>query len=303
MKSWKLKTPVAFIVFNRPDLTQLVFQEIAKARPRVLLIICDGPRDGVEGEAERVLQVRKIVESIDWECDLLTNYSEKNLGCRVRVSSGLNWVFTQVEEAIVLEDDCLPDPSFFDYCQELLDFYRDNKLIGMISGDNFYQVHAPYSYYYSKYFHIWGWATWRDRWESSYDVNMKSWPETKNSVTILRLIGKPKSQKYWTKIFQRVYDGLIDTWDYQWLYANWSRGRISIMPSKNLIRNIGFGLGATHTKYRSPLADLPIYPMKFPLLHPPRVEIDVSSDRHTEKNQFSASFLSKILNRIIYYDR
>lgn len=298
MESWTLKTPVVLLVFNRPELTKLVFQEVAKARPPVLLVVCDGPRFDVSGEEERVSQVRKIFDLIDWECRLLTNYSEKNLGCRERVSSGLDWVFTQVEEAIILEDDCLPDPSFFRFCQELLAMYRQDKTVGMISGDDFYLPGHQHSYYFSKYFHIWGWATWRDRWVSSYDVDMKSWPEMRGSEKLIELMGNAKSQKYWGKIFQRVYDRLIDTWDYQWLYANWINGRVSIMPSKNLITNIGFGSGATHTKFKSSLAALQRYPMQFPLSHPEGIDIDRISDDYTEKRQFNGSFFSKILNRI-----
>jgi hypothetical protein len=297
MNSWILKTPVVFIVFNRPEQTWLVFQEITKARPKKLMVICDGPRAGVVGEAEKVSQVRNIISSIDWECELVTNFSEENLGCKVRVSTGLDWVFNQVEEAIILEDDCIPDPSFFQFCHEMLDLYREDKRVGMISGDNFHSIQRPYSYYFSKYFHIWGWATWRDRWAFNYDVDMKTWPLLKNSTELLSLMGSPSSQKFWTKTFQKVFSGEIDTWDYQWVYANWISKRVSIMPSQNLITNIGFGADATHTKNKSPLANLPRYSLQFPLQHPKDIEPDKESEMLTEKSQFKNSLLSKIINK------
>jgi hypothetical protein len=298
MNSWKLETPIAFIVFNRPGQMQLVFQEIAKVRPKKLMVICDGPRAGVAGEAEKVSQVRKIIETIDWDCELLTNYSEKNLGCKIRVSTGLDWVFSQVEEAIILEDDCIPDLSFFQFCQEMLDLYRNDKRVGMISGDNFHTIDRPYSYYFSKYFHIWGWATWRDRWALSYDVDMKTWPKLKNSAELINMMGSSDSQNYWIKTFQKVFDGEIDTWDYQWVYANWVNNRVSIMPSKNLITNIGFGADATHTKNKSPLANLDRYKLQFPLSHPKYIELDKESQKLTEKSQFKITLLSKIKNKI-----
>ena len=151
MDTFKLTTPVAFIIFNRPDTTRIVFEEIKKAKPEKLLIIADGPRNNKPGEKERCAETRAIVENIDWECEVLRNYSDKNMGCKNRVASGLNWVFENVEEAIILEDDCLPDQSFFRYCQELLEKYRDDKRIMLIAGDNmlFENNKQKYSYYFS----------------------------------------------------------------------------------------------------------------------------------------------------------
>ena len=153
MSEFILTTPVAFIIFNRPDTTALVFAEIAKARPPKLLVVGDGPRAHKAGEAERVAATRAIIDQVDWPCEVLTHFSDTNLGCKKRVSSGIDWVFEQVEEAIILEDDCLPNQSFFQFCQEMLEYYRHDSRIGMISGNNF-QVGGktvPYSYYFSKY--------------------------------------------------------------------------------------------------------------------------------------------------------
>ena len=173
MLNFQLSTPVAFIIFNRPDTTARVFAEIAKARPPKLLVVGDGPRANRDGEADRVAEARAIIKNVDWPCEVLTNFSTPNLGCKKRVSSGIDWIFEQVEEAIILEDDCLPDPSFFQFCEEMLARYRHDDRIAMISGDNFLfgQVPVPESYYFSRYCHIWGWASWRRAWKD-YDVNI-----------------------------------------------------------------------------------------------------------------------------------
>jgi hypothetical protein len=174
MSDFKLTTPVAFFIFNRPDTTEQVFSEIVRVKPHKLLVIADGPRSERQGEAEKCSQARSIIDRVNWDCEILTNFSEINLGCKVRVSSGIDWVFEHVEEAIILEDDCLPDPTFFRYCQVMLDHYRNDQRIGMISGDNFQNgiKRNMDSYYFSRYVHIWGWATWRNRWQNYYDVNI-----------------------------------------------------------------------------------------------------------------------------------
>ena len=162
MSTYICKSPVAFLVFNRPETTRRVFAEIAKARPRKLLLVADGPRRQLPDEHARCREVRQIVSGVDWDCEILTNYSEDNLGCVVRVSTGIDWVFTQVEDAIILEDDCLPHPTFFRFCDEMLEMYRVDDRIMTISGDNFQfgRRRWNYSYYFSRYPHIWGWATW-----------------------------------------------------------------------------------------------------------------------------------------------
>ena len=182
MDSFQLNTPVAFIVFNRPGTAKRIFAEIAKAKPPKLLVIADGPRGTLLGEAQKCMATRDVINRVNWPCEVLTNFSEVNLGCKKRVSSGIDWVFEHVEEAIILEDDCLPHPTFFRFCQEMLERYRNDDRIGMISGDNF-QFGRPVgqdSYYFSKYVHVWGWASWRDRWRNSYDVHMGLWPQVRD---------------------------------------------------------------------------------------------------------------------------
>lgn len=294
---WQLKTPVAFIIFNRPDLTRRVFDSISRAKPPYLLLIGDGPRLDRDGEVEKVMAAREIVGHIDWPCRVLTNFSEINLGCKTRVSTGIEWVFSLVEEAIFLEDDCLPDPSFFRFCEEMLDRYRNNPRIGMVSGDNFLgnKLTINESYYFSKYFHIWGWATWRDRWCGAYDASILDWPRIQEEGLLTQIEDHGVSEQYWGELFTRVYKGEINTWDYQWTLANWKTRRVSIMPKSNLISNIGFGFDATHTRRESPLANLPTIPMTFPLSHPKRLEVNNLADKITERDQFTVSPLKRIL--------
>jgi hypothetical protein len=301
MNNFKLATPVAFIIFNRPDTTERVFAEIAKAKPPQLLVVGDGPRANRQGDAEKVAATRAIIQQVDWDCEVITNFSDVNLGCKKRVSSGIDWIFEQVEEAIILEDDCLPDPSFFRYCQEMLERYRQDQRIGMISGDNFQfgRSYGDDSYYFSKYVHIWGWATWRDRWVDSYDVNIAKWPRVRDEGRMVDMVEDVREARYWEKIFERVYLGRIDTWDYQWVFSNWIEGRISIMPSRNLISNIGFGVGATHTTGASDVADLPVFTLKFPLTHPVGIFRNIRADAVNYKICFRVPFIKRVYGKLV----
>lgn len=300
MHDFKLTTAVGFIIFNRPDSTERVFAEIAKAKPPMLLVVGDGPRASRQGEAEKVAAARAIIQRVDWDCEVLTNFSDVNLGCKKRVSSGIDWVFEQVEEAIILEDDCLPHPTFFRYCQELLERYRHDQRIGMISGDNFQfgRRRNDDSYYFSKYVHIWGWAGWRDRWASSYDVTMAKWPSIRDEGWLADIVGNEREAVFWGKIFERVYRGEIDTWDYQWVFANWVEGRSTILPTVNLITNIGFDTSATHTTGDSELANLPSHALTFPLIHPVGVIRNMQADAFSEKKCFRIPLVKRIRNKL-----
>jgi len=270
MADFQLITPVAFFIFNRPRETRRIFEEIAKAKPKILLVIADGPRPNVIDEDKNVFLTREIIKNINWDCELLTNFSNVNLGCKVRVSSGIDWLFEKVEEAIILEDDCLPEPSFFQFCQELLERYRYDSRIGMISGDNFqfgYRLNDD-SYYFSNISHIWGWATWRSRWQSDYDVSMKHWPKERDENRVSDWTAIKSEQNSLIRNFEKTYQGKIDTWDHQWNFCSRLYGRVSVMPNVNLISNIGFGTGATHTIMDSELANMTLEEMQFPLKHP-----------------------------------
>jgi len=297
---WSLSTPVVFIIFNRPDVTQKVFDEIAHIKPPKLLVIADGPRDNRLGEVEKCHLTRAIIDQVNWKCEVLTNYSDKNLGCKERIVSGLNWVFHEVEEAIILEDDCLPDPSFFRFCSEMLERYRDDERIGMISGDNFLPRNWIFDsdYYFSRYSHIWGWATWRRAWVK-YDPEIVTWPSLRVQGWLKSLGLKKSEQQYWGKMFDKVHVSEIDTWDYQWVYVCWFNNMLSVMPKVNLISNIGFGKDATHTKGGSIYANLPTQPIKFPLKESNIILPDTAADNFTASNMFTLSISRRIYRRFI----
>jgi len=273
------QTPVVLILFNRPDLTKIVFEAIAQVKPAQLLVIADGPRE--PEEAEKCNKARAVIERVDWNCQILTNFSDKNLGCKRRVSSGLDWVFSIVEEAIILEDDCLPAPTFFSFCETLLKRYRYDERIMMISGNNFQrgQNKTEYSYYFSKYSHIWGWASWRRAWRH-YDVDMKTWPKFKKMNWLCSVCTDSYEQRYWMDRFDSVFDGAIDTWDYQLLYAYWCQSGLAILPNSNLVSNIGFRLDATHTFADSPWARLPTTDI-WEIKHPPSLVRHRDADTYT----------------------
>ena len=245
-------TPILFIIFNRPDTTQKVFNTIRKAKPKQLFIAADGSRPDREGEIEKCQKSRKIATSVDWDCEVKTLFRDKNLGCKIAISSAIDWFFENVEEGIILEDDCLPNQSFFWFCQELLEYYRNDTRIMHISANNFQfgRVRGEGSYYFSKYGSTWGWATWRRAWKH-YDVNMKNFEEFKKEAQINNVFPIKQQQKYWTKVFQLVHEGKIDTWDHQWAYTCFINNGLCIKPNINLVSNIGFGSNSTHTKDKS----------------------------------------------------
>ena len=274
-----VSTPVAFIIFNRPDLTQIVFEAIRQAQPKKLLVVADGAR--FPEEIEKCQRARDIIKQVDWECEVLTNFSGPNMGCKLRVSSGLDWVFSQVEEAIILEDDCLPSPSFFSFCQTLLERYRYDERVMHISGDNFQldQIRSQYSYNFSRYPHIWGWATWRRAWQH-YDVDMRLWIDFQSSSLFRAMFDTNYEWLYWSDIFNSVYIGEIDTWDYQWYFCCWLQSALSIEPSVNLVSNLGFRWDATHVKEENPLAKLPVSEI-LSIVHPAIVTRNNAADKYT----------------------
>ena len=266
-----MKTPVALLIFNRPDTTEKVFEAIRQAKPPKLLVVADGPRSDRPGEKNKCEAARAIIDRVDWDCQVLTNYSDVNLGCKNRVSSGLDWVFNMVEEAIILEDDCLPHPDFFRFCEELLNYYRNDTRVMHISGCNYGITGSvpDQSYYFSKMVGVWGWATWRRCWDL-YDVNISFWTDLVKQKILLRDIFKsPKELKLRMKNWEGVYSKKINSWAYIWHLTCLCNGGISIKPNQNLINNIGFGANGTHTKdQKSVLAKLQTKPMQFPLVHP-----------------------------------
>ncbi len=277
-----MNTPILFLLFNRPDKAKIVFERIKEAQPNKLFIAADGPRSGKEGEANLCEKTRKVVlDAIDWPCEVHTLLRNKNLGCKLAVSSAIDWFFKHVEEGIILEDDCLPDPSFFQFCSTLLERYRDDEKVMMISGCNLHSEKNPESsYYFSRYGHIWGWATWRKAWQH-YDITMKNWSEYKASGRMEAFLSKSALKKR-TAIFNGCLSENISTWDMQWTFTRWNQNGISVVPSTNLILNIG-SVGI-HMKPYDPCLSVQLTSLPFPLSHPENKNINTESDHRHEQS-------------------
>jgi hypothetical protein len=290
-----LKTPVGFLIFNRPDLTEKVFSTIAQAKPKKLFVIADGPRPDRPGEAEKCEKTRSIIQKVDWDCEVLTNFSETNMGCGRREASGFDWVFSQVEEAIFLEDDTFPAPSFFSFCESMLDRYRHDDRVMHINGDNSVnQNRTDDSYYFSKCIHGWGWASWRRAWEH-YDYGMKTWPHFKQSGLLESIFDDPYEQQFWVGIFDQMHQDsqVIDTWDYQWIYACWMQSGLAIAPNKNLISNLGFNRDdAAHTKGSDPRSQLSIEDIDM-IKHPEFMVRNRGADLHSFNHIFGGEAMRK----------
>ncbi len=299
-----LKTPIVFIIFNRPETTEKVFNEIAKAKPEKLLVIADGPRQNNPSDTENCRKTRAIIDKVNWNCQVLKNYSDVNLGCRKRISSGLDWVFSKVEEVIILEDDCLPDQSFFEFCQELLNKYRNDERIAAIYGTNILYRWGSASYFFSHCPQGWGWATWRRFWKH-YDVDIKDWANLRHGDWLEKAVGQrnPILYQYRRKVFDEVYQGTADTADYQITFAALKTNSLFIIPKVNLVSNIGFSEGATHTRQRwHKFSNLKRLKMKFPLLHPSTISLDDKAEKLVTKYQYTPfrPFLIRVIIFLSY---
>ncbi len=284
-----IHTPIVFLIFNRPEPTQRVFEQIAQAQPARLLVVADGPRNDLE--AEKCHQACAVIEQVDWDCEVLTNFSETNLGCKRRISSGLDWAFGLCDEAIIIEDDCLPNPTFFRFCAELLARYRDDERIALVSGSNFQRgrKRGHGSYYFSHYMHIWGWASWRRVWKN-YDVEMRRWAELRRKNWLEGILGNDAAA-HWRISLDKVFDGSLDTWDLQLSFSNWAHGQLAILPNVNLVSNIGFNEYATHTHTDIyGVANMICNDMMFPLEHPSEVVCDEEADKFTHEVFFAKEF-------------
>jgi hypothetical protein len=296
-------TPVVLFIFNRPDTTQLVFDSIKKIRPSKLYIISDGPRDTKSGEYEKVAQSRKIATSIDWECNVILNFSDKNMGCKRRISSGIDFVFSSTEEAIFLEDDCVPNETFFYYCSELLERYRHNDTVTFINGTNHIgelTETLSESYYFTRYPHVHGWASWAKKWKKGYDVDLREWPNVLANQLLNKLFSSKEEERFWKLKFNAVYNQSIDTWDYQVAHWMFLSSKLAVAPKENLITNIGyFREDATHTSGGGKFANLPSKSIPLPLTHPKDVKQNIMFDR-LESNDYSVpNIFARYLKRIL----
>lgn len=291
--------PVVFLVFNRPGTTARVLARIREAQPAQLFVVADGPRAGRPEDVASCSQVRALIEEgVDWPCEVVRDYAETNLGCGRRVASGITRVFEQVEEAIILEDDCLPDPSFFPYCAELLTRYRDESRVGLISGSHHQLAaeHAGSSYYFCRYGNIWGWATWRRAW-AKFDHAMREWPSWRDSGEFERFFPDAKVRAFWRRTWNAAAADPHDTWDYQWTFCYLRHGLLGVLPRVTLIENIGFGPDATHTSGAG-MHGPAVEPMIFPLRHPAIIAPDLAAEERASRRFFSSrSLAERIIGR------
>jgi hypothetical protein len=304
-------TPILLLVFNRPDLTKIVFDKIRIIRPTKLFISCDGPREDKQDEVFLVEKVRNLFNDIDWKCEVKTLFKEKNLGCGKCVSEAITWFFENVEEGIIIEDDCLPDESFFRFCAHLLDEFRTETKISHIGGSNFQfgKVRGDGDYYYTTLSHVWGWATWRRAWKN-YEFDLNKVPLIAESTFRHIFNNNELYINYYKNIFSLMRNGAIDTWDYQWMHANILNDCLSICPNRNLIKNIGFRADGTHTleevKWNTENEAQSIESFRRPL----KMEIDYVADNFTlseiigikslEDSRKKVNIFKKIFNSLLF---
>ena len=296
-----LQTPLLFIVFNRPESTRKVFEAIRLAKPLRLYVAADGPRAQVQSDAEKCKQVRQIITEVDWDCEVKTLFRDENMNCGVAPSTAFTWFFEHEEEGIILEDDCLPTQSFFWFCQELLERYREDMRVMHIGGNNFLndqKKENDYSYYFSQSGHIWGWATWRRAWKMfDYKIQLYNKLKSKNyfNAFFINALEKTYRLRKFDKTIEISNSKSVDWWDYQWDFARYAQSGLSIVPNKNLVTNIGFGAGATHTQNtESKSATMKALDIDFPLVHPPFMIRDIASDKRYFKNLIQDALLSKL---------
>jgi hypothetical protein len=290
-----MNVPILLIIFNRPETTKRVFESIRQAKPTKLFIAADGPRNTRIGEEKLCSDTRKIVEKIDWSCDVYRNYSEKNLGCYTSVPRAISWFFENVNNGIILEDDCLPNQSFFSYCESLLDKYKNGENIMLISGDNFqnYQTEPTDSYYFSKYANIWGWASWKRAWKSFIN-EFTTIDDSKMKEKIKLAFSTNEERDYWLNFYKKIKKGKFDNWDAKWFLSIIYNDGICLTPTINLIENIGFGNDATNTK-NGEGSNLQIKSkILSDIRHPEKKDIDFYSDQYLFTKVYRISIFKKI---------
>lgn len=289
-------TPILLLLFNRPQYLDKQLAILSQAAPTQLFVSIDGPRH--DQDRAKIKQIREQLQScIDWDCDLHIQQSRKNRGCRLGVQRGIDWFFEQVEQGIILEDDCMPSPSFFPFCSQLLDHYRDDPRVMSIAGSNLlHSVQTAESYFFSKFPFCWGWATWRRAW-NLYDRDLHDWPQLRDSRWLETIFEAPAAIRYWSAIFSKTHDWKIDTWDYQWTYTLWKQSALAIVPNVNLVQNVGFASDATHTKIAPlQLINAKALQMVFPLDHPRYIRSVLPVDGRIQRMIFDLSFSLKVRN-------
>jgi hypothetical protein len=295
-----METPILFLVFNRPSLTQRVFDEIKKAKPKKLYVAIDGPRKGNQFDLENIEEVIKIVSEIKWDCDFKILKRENNLGCGVAISKSINWFFSNVEEGIILEDDCVPSQDFFFFCESMLEKYRNDSRIMAINGSNpLGHIQVDSTYFYSKYNFVWGWATWKRAWDFyEFDLTVESnFQRRKNLLKSFKY--DLVSVRSWYKHLDLVKNGKINTWDYQWMYTCWKKNGFTITPKSNLVCNIGNELDPTHGVVDASYLNLKQIELIKPIHSPKRFRRNLSIDKKIARYRFGNYFFYFLREKLL----
>jgi hypothetical protein len=304
MEDWTLSTPVVMFIYNRPETTRAVFEQVTAVRPSDLFVVADGPRD--DADEERCGAARDVIDP-DWDVTLYTDFADSNLGLRERFSTGLDWVFDRVDRAIILEDDCIPNSHFFRFCQEMLETYESDERVMEITGYNPLEAWKAnrQQYHLSVLGGIWGWATWDRAW-AKYDPAMELWGEPEIRDRVRDVVGHEGLYARKARMFDEVHSGDLDTWDYQWQFARFVNSGLSVVPSNNLVRNIGFGDDATNTASEDDArAGLSRHKISFPIQRRPDVAPDREYDRRfyeqVLRGRFEGYLPPKVYERLLRY--
>lgn len=280
----QFETPILLIIFNRKDTTQIVFDELKKIKPKYLYVAADGPRKNISDDFEKCMKTRDIINQIEWNCEVKTLFHDDNLGCAKGPATAIDWFFSNVEEGIILEDDCVPHPDFFLYCQNLLEKYRENNKVMVISGDNFQNgaKRGNASYYFSAYSNTWGWASWKRAWKC-FDLFLNKYSLDDFKKSLMYYFTSWNERQMWIDKFLILKKQGMDAWDYQFMFAIWKERGLCINPNENLISNVGFGKDATHTKNNKfnglNLASSSV----LPICHPEKIERNLEADSYYYK--------------------
>ncbi len=293
-----INTPVLFLTYKRFETSEKVFNSIKKAQPRKLYFVSNAPKTFDEEEITKVSKVRSLIHQIDWKCEVVTLFREVYLDVQESISNSIDWFFTQEEMGIILEDDCVPSQSFYEFCEEMLKYYKYDERVYSVGGCCFLEdpIHSENEYMFSNHTYIWGWATWRRAW-LQYDLHMTEWPEYKKSKEFKSLFTNYLVRYYWSDLFDKVYLKELKTWDYQWLYSIWKNKGYSIIPNRNLVTNIGFGIDSNFTHDQSSIeANIKSKEILPPFTYQSNTNFNVEEQKFVEKYVYKINTLNVLVN-------
>lgn len=287
-----MNTPILLLIYNRPKYTEKVFSVIREIKPKKLFIHADGPKSEKPEDVVLCNQARDIVNNIDWDCEIKKLFRDTNLGCKLGMSRGINWFFDNVGEGIIIEDDCLPNKSFFKFCEDLLEKYRHEEKVMMISGSNpAISVDIKTDYFFSQFYHIWGWATWKRAW-NKFDINISNWPKFRDSDFLEKKFPHSEENKIFVRqMFDQIYGNKSSVWGVQWTYTCLVNNSFAILPKHNMVSNIGFTGTHQMNKDQLLLKSEEIDFSKFK--HPNRITINYDLENYL----FEKSGLKGLINK------